>query len=160
MNSADTLQRCLESVHQQSLPCQHVIIDGGSSDDSLQLVESGRFENCIVISEPDNGIYDAMNKGIRVASGDILGILNADDFYADHNVLSKVADVFHNDSVDSCYGDLQYVSRQDIRRVVRYWRSGRFERNRFLSGWMPPHPTFFVRRSVYENFGDFNLNLG
>ncbi len=168
LNSADTLLNCLESVQEQSLSCQHMIshmishmiIDGGSTDDTLRIIEAYQFENCHVISEPDNGMYDAMNKGIRMASGDILGILNADDFYADRDVLSKVADIFQDDSIDSCYGDLQYVDRYNVHQVVRHWRAGRFERKRFLWGWMPPHPTFFVRRSVYEKFGNFNLNLG
>ena len=137
-----------------------MIIDGGSIDDTLRLIEPYQSENCHVISGPDNGMYDAMNKGICMASGDIIGILNADDFYADTDVLAKVADIFQDDSIDACYADLQYVDRYNVKRVVRHWRAGLFERKRFLWGWMPPHPTFFVRRSVYAKYGNFNLNLG
>lgn len=114
-----------------------------------------------IISEKDNGLYDALNKGIRFASGDVVGMLHADDFYAGADVLEQVAEVFRNPEVYACYGDLLYVNRSnDQTRVVRYWRSGAFNHKRFYWGWMPPHPTFFVRKSVYEKYGLFNLNLG
>ncbi len=113
-----------------------------------------------MVSETDLGIYDAMNKGVDRSEGDIIGILNADDFYASPDVLAKVAAVFQDSAIDACYGDLVYVDNTDVGKVVRYWRAGNFSLRKFYWGWMPPHPTFFVRRSVYERFGLFNLDLG
>ena len=112
------------------------------------------------VSEPDNGIYDGLNKGIALATGDVIGFLHSDDFYASDNVIQKVAAVFNDPAVDTCYGDLRYVDAQDTAKVVRFWRSGLFESGKFYWGWMPPHPTFFVRRSIYDKYGLFNLNLG
>lgn len=114
----------------------------------------------MIVSEPDQGIYDAMNKGVRMAQGDIVGILNSDDYYASPAVLAKVVEVFNNPAIEACYGDLIYVDAADTGRTVRYWRSGGYAPNKFYWGWMPPHPTFFVRRSVYQRFGLFNLDLG
>lgn len=133
-----------------------------------------------MVSEPDRGIYDGMNKGLRLATGDVVGILNADDFYSSAETLAKVAKVFAEPGVDSCYGDLVYVAdeKESLQssvistqsrvsgpfardyKVVRYWRSGEFDYREFYWGWMVPHPTFFVRRSVYERYGYFNLEMG
>lgn len=158
-NSAATLRDTLESVLAQGGGAEQIVIDGGSRDETLAIVASCPH---IVkwISEPDRGIYDAMNKGIAMASGEVIGILNSDDFYADSRVLDRVAEVFADPRVDSCYGDLKYVHPMDTSRVTRNWKSGAFSRAAFYWGWMPPHPTFFVRRSVYEKFGRFNLELG
>lgn len=157
-NSAVLVSSCLTSVQSQTTPIEHIIIDGGSKDATLETVRS--FPHVAkVISEPDHGIYDAMNKGIALATGEVIGILNSDDFYADSQVLERVAQVFADPAVDSCYGDLQYIS-PDATKVVRHWRAGQMHEHSFYWGWMPPHPTFFVRRSVYERFGLFNLNLG
>lgn len=144
----------------QGIPAEHLVIDGGSTDGTAEIV--GRFGDAVArfISEPDDGIYDAMNKGIALATGEVVGILNADDLYADDRVLPDVAKVFEDPSVDSCYGDLVYVEPSDTRRVVRTWRAGAFRKDLFYQGWMPPHPTFFVRRAVYDKFGLFNLSLG
>jgi glycosyltransferase len=101
-----------------------------------------------------------MNKGIALASGDIIGILNADDYYADRNVITHIASAFEDESVDACYGDLEYVDTLLTGKVFRYWRSGDYRPERFYHGWMPPHPTFFARRSLYEKYGGFNLALG
>jgi len=159
-NAEDTLENCLESVSAQSIDAEHLIIDGASTDDTLQIIK--QYENALanVISEPDKGIYHAMNKGLCAATGDIVGILNADDYYVSENVLEKVVEVFKDPEVDACYGDLVYVERKDTDRVVRFWRAGDFNPVKFYWGWMPPHPTFFVRRSVYKKFGLFNLELG
>jgi glycosyltransferase len=113
-----------------------------------------------VISEPDAGIYDGMNKGIAMSSGDIVGMLNADDVYAGPDILEKVTDAFRNTAVDACYGDLVYTDPRDLNRVVRYWKSSPYDISRFYWGWMPPHPTFFVRRRVYQQYGLFNLSMG
>ncbi|BDD87657.1 glycosyl transferase [Desulfofustis limnaeus] len=167
-NVADTVVDCLNSIKAQTLPLEHIVVDGGSVDETLEIVRTVSPRS-FVISEPDNGIYDAMNKGIRLATGDVVGILNSDDFYTTPEVMTKVAEVFDDQTVMSCYGDLEYV--RVIRRgqecgaagrfaVVRHWRSGRFNCEKFKWGWMPPHPTFFVRRSVYERFGGFRLDMG
>lgn len=160
LNAAGTLRDCIESVKGQGLEVEHIIIDGGSDDGTLKVLERYRSQVARLISEPDGGMYDAMNKGLRLAGGDVIGILNADDFYSNAVVLSKVAESFRDESIDSCYGDLVYVDAADIRKVFRYWRSGSYDRRKFYNGWMPPHPTFFARRSVYEKYGFFNLDLG
>ncbi|MEW6671021.1 MAG: glycosyltransferase family 2 protein [Thermodesulfobacteriota bacterium] len=162
-DAAFTIGNCIESVQNQSYPAgeiEHIVVDGASTDGTLVILE--KFRNCFdrVISEPDGGIYDAMNKGITMASGNVIGILNADDFYPTPNVLESVAGVFEDPSIDSCYGDLVYVDPENTDRAVRYWRAGDYDAKRFYWGWMPPHPTFFVRRNVYEKYGLFNLDLG
>jgi len=139
---------------------EHVIVDGGSADGTLDVIERYQADIAHLIKGPDRGIYDAMNKGILAATGDVVGILNADDFYAHGDVLAKVVEVFTDKTIDSCYGDLVYVDAADTGRVVRSWHAGPYDLNRFHWGWMPPHPTFFVRKRVYEKYGLFNLNLG
>jgi glycosyltransferase len=124
------------------------------------MIERYRAVISCLMTGPDLGIYDAMNKGILAATGDVVGILNADDFYAHGEVLAKVVDVFADKTIDSCYGDLVYVAASDTSRVFRSWRAGPYDVNQFYMGWMPPHPTFFVRRRVYEKYGLFNLDLG
>ena len=160
LNSASVINHCLGSVqHQKHDDIEHIIIDGASTDGTLSLLESKREQFKFLISEPDKGIYDAMNKGINVATGDIIGFLNSDDFYASNNVLSRVASIFKDNSyLDSCYADLAYVDPLDISKNIRYWRSSKFVSGLFSKGWCPPHPTFFVRRSVYQRFGNFNLH--
>ncbi len=111
------------------------------------------------MSEPDRGIYDAMNKGFKLATGDIIGILNSDDIYADASVVESVVTALSENNADSCYGDLVYVDREDTNKVIRVWNAGNFNRERFEKGWMPPHPTFFVRREVYEKYGLLNLDF-
>lgn len=160
-NGAQTIRDCLESVRNQSYPrVEHIVKDGGSTDGTLHIIEEYKSYLAKVVSEPDNGIYDGMNKGLRLATGDVIGILNADDIYAGPDVLSKVVKTFSEKKVDSCYGDLVYVDGKDTNRVVRYWRSGDFVPRKFYWGWMPPHPTFFVRREVFDKYGLFNLALG
>jgi glycosyltransferase len=159
-NAAPTIAWCIESVQAQSFPAEHIIIDGGSTDGTLEVVERYRHGVARVVSEPDRGIYDAMNKGIALATGEVIGILNADDFYAGQNVLAKVAAILSDKRIDSCYGDLVYVHQANPAQVTRRWKSVSFLGKSFYWGWMPPHPTFFVRRHVYEKYGTFNLALG
>ncbi len=131
-----------------------VLIDGGSTDDTLDVLAGYRDRISILVSERDQGIYDAMSKGIARATGDVVGILNADDRYQDETVLQKVLNAFHDPQTEATYGDCVYVDGND--RVARYWRSGRYRPYKFYLGWMPPHPTFFVRRSLYQQYGVFN----
>jgi glycosyltransferase involved in cell wall biosynthesis len=159
-NAKATIEKTLKSVANQSYNnIEHIIVDGASTDGTLSLLESNRDQLKALISEPDKGIYDAMNKGIKIATGDIIGFLNSDDFYSRNDVLSKVAKVFiKNPSLDGCYADLIYTARFDTSKHIRYWRSNEFIQGSFSKGWCPPHPTFFVRSSVYKKFGNFNLN--
>jgi glycosyltransferase involved in cell wall biosynthesis len=158
-NSASTIKETIESVgSQKSVQIEHLIIDGASTDETMDIVRS-HDSVAVAVSEPDRGIYDAMNKGIAMATGDIIGILNADDIYANPLVLSQVAEVFDDPVVEACYADLIYVDQHDTSKVVRYWKSCNFSEGLFKKGWMPAHPTFFVRRSVYERLGGFDLNF-
>lgn len=159
-NSAATIRDTLISVRDQDYPfVEHVVMDGGSDDETLPIASS--FKNLTMIrSTKDKGIYDAMNIGVTQTSGQIIGFLNSDDFYASPNVLSTVAKIFQEKNVDAVYGDLQYVSKKNVNRVVRHWRAGMFNQESFLYGWMPPHPTFFVRREIFMRYGRFRLEMG
>lgn len=158
-NGAATIRDCVKSVRDQSLRAQHIIVDGYSTDETMEIIRSDYADCTETISESDFGIYDAMNKGLRMARGDVIGILNSDDFYASNDVLASVAKVFLSSDVASCYGDLVYVDRNNPLHFVRYWQSGEYAPKLFYNGWMPPHPTFFVRREVYGKYGHFNLAL-
>jgi glycosyltransferase len=158
-NSAATLTDTLSSVRDQTYPLvEHLIIDGGSKDNTMEIV-AGFPHVKQICSEKDRGIYDAMNKGVKRATGDIVGILNSDDFYASENVLREVVDTFEQSGCDAVYGDLQYVDKDDVSKVVRYWRSGPYQQGAFKWGWMPPHPSFFVRHTLYDRCGLFNLDM-
>lgn len=160
-NSADTVESCIRSIREQSYKSiEHIVIDGASTDGSIEIIKKHSNSITRIVSEPDKGIYDAMNKGISLASGDIIGILNSDDLYADSEVLSSVGRVLSNTAVDSCYGDLVYVAPLDTERIIRYWKSSPYNDKLFYKGWMPPHPTFFVKRAIYEKVGLYRLDLG
>lgn len=159
-NSEKTLRDTIESIKGQSYAdIEYIIIDGQSKDDTVAMAQAYNGLVTHLKSEPDAGIYDAMNKGIALATGDVVGILNSDDFYAHGQVLERVAAAFEQPDVDAVYGDLQYVEATQTEQVVRHWRAGNFHRSSFLYGWMPPHPTFFVRRSLYEKFGRFDTSF-
>lgn len=158
MNSAATITDCLASVNAQTVTVEHLIVDGASTDDTLKIVRR-MSPSARVVSEPDNGIYDAMNKGIRLATGDIVGILNSDDFYAGPQVLDSVNKIFADPGIDACYSDLIYVNPKKTDRIVRYWQSCPYRDGLFEKLWVPPHPTLFVRRAVYERFGLFDLSF-
>ena len=159
-NSASVIKDCLISVKSQEYKdIEHIIIDGASSDDTLSLLKSKQEQIDVLISESDKGIYHAMNKGLELASGEIIGFLNSDDFYATNSVLSQVVRTFKNNpSIDACYADLIYTARHDVNKNIRYWKSSKFTQGLFSKGWCPPHPTFFARSSVYKKFGGFNLD--
>jgi len=157
-NRAATLGACLRSVQNQSWTgIEHIVVDGGSTDGTLGVLAAGRAHLAKLICEPDRGVYDALNKGIRAATGDVIGFLHADDEYASNTSLERIARAFEDPSVDAVYGDLVYVRKDDTSRVVRYWRAGQYTRDQLTDGWMPPHPTFYVRREVYRRFGGFDL---
>jgi glycosyltransferase involved in cell wall biosynthesis len=158
-NSAATVRDTLSCIAGQQYPnIEHLVIDGLSKDNTLEIVNE--FSHVAkVISEKDKGIYDAMNKGVQLATGDVVGILNSDDFYTNASVLSKVAAAFDDPAVEAVYGDLQYVKANNVDVVIRTWRSGAYKKRHLYYGWMPPHPTFFVRRTVYDKCGLFNITL-
>lgn len=151
------ISRALDSIlgQQYEGELELIVIDGGSGDPTLDVLQSYSNHITTLVSESDKGVYDAMNKGIRLATGDIVGILNADDRYYDSHVLRDVTDAFRDPKIDSCYGDLVYVDSRD--RIIRNWKSGRYYPLKFYLGWMPPHPTFFVRKYLYEQYGGFDL---
>ncbi len=160
-NSADTIEDTIKSVAGQDYPnIEYIVIDGASKDDTPKIIEKYNEAIDYSVSESDKGIYDAMNKGVRAATGDIIGILNSDDFYADQKVISDVVRAFKaTPDAQALYADLVYVNREDISKVVRYWEAGAYKREKFRKGWMPPHPTFFVRREQYEQLGLYSLEL-
>ena len=158
-NSENFIESCINSIISQSYKdIEYIIIDGSSKDNTLKIIKKYSRYVSTIVSEPDKGIYDAMNKGIKIAKGEIIGFLHSDDMYQNTDVLSKVANVFKNNaSLDACYADLIYVKKTNTSRIVRYWKSSKFIIGSFSRGWSPPHPTFFVRRSIYERYGNFNL---
>jgi glycosyltransferase involved in cell wall biosynthesis len=157
-NAEQTIADTLQSVSSQRYGhIEHIVIDGASKDGTVGIVNERGSHLAKFVSEPDRGIYDAMNKGIALATGDVVGFLNADDFYASPDALEKVARAFDSPDVDVCYGDLLYVRKSDPSSIVRYWQSSDFVKGSFKRGWCPPHPTFFVRRKIYEQYGGFNL---
>ena len=158
LNAAATIEDTLCSVASQTHPdIEHIVVDGGSTDGTLDIIQRHRGRVATFISEPDRGIYDAMNKGIAAATGDIVGTLNADDIYVNEHVLGKIAAAFADPAVGACYADLVYVDRTDLNRIVRYWKSRAYADGLFEKGWLPAHPTFFVRRELYRRFGGFDL---
>ena len=158
-NSSKTIRTTLESVANQSWPnIEHIIIDGGSSDNTLSIVNEFQHVSK-VISEKDKGIYDAMNKGIKNASGKVIGFLNSDDWFANDFVIDEIARNFEGTNIDAVYGDLEFVKNEDDNNPRRMWISEEYKDNFFSKGWVPPHPTFYAKLSVYEKFGLFNANL-
>jgi len=160
LNSEKTIEQTVESVLKQTYPwVEYIIVDGGSSDKTLELLEKYRNKISKIISEKDSGIYDAMNKGIKIATGEIVAVLNSDDFYSHSKVLEKIAECFKKNTIDACYGNLVYVDRINMTKKVRYWKAGDFDKRRIKYGWIPPHPSFFVKKEWFEKFGYFRLDF-
>jgi glycosyltransferase involved in cell wall biosynthesis len=158
-NRVGTIEQTLRSVREQTWPhIEHIAIDGGSTDGTLDVLRSHKDQLAALVSEPDQGIYDALNKGMALAKGDIVGLLHSDDFFAHNDVLRHVAGAFQHSSVEAAYGDLDYVSKSDG-RVVRRWRSGQYAPGRLRFGWMPPHPTFYFRRRLLQKLGGYDLSM-
>lgn len=163
-NSAETLRDTMQSVLNQTFKdIDYIIVDGGSKDGTLDIVKEYEplFEGRLRwISEPDKGIYDALNKGILMAKSDIVGIMHSNDFFASNDVLQKVADTFEaDDSLDGVYGDVKYVDKQDVIKTVRHYSSAKFKRKKLLMGLIPAHPTFYAKKKCFEQYGLYNTDL-
>jgi glycosyltransferase involved in cell wall biosynthesis len=158
-NSSLTILDCISSVNNQNYDnIEHIIVDGLSSDNTLELISSVPNRVSLIVSEKDNGIYDAMNKGIKFATGDIIAILNSDDLYINNTIISTVVSYFkHNSKLGILYGDLQYVKKENLDIVVRNWLSLPYYANFFEDGNVPPHPSTFVSKLVYDEVGLFNI---
>ncbi|MFP4094349.1 MAG: glycosyltransferase [Cyclobacteriaceae bacterium] len=159
-NNVSTVEETIRSVISQDYPdIEYIVVDGKSTDGTLKVIEGYRDHLGAFISEKDQGLYDAINKGINLASGDVVGILHSDDLYYDRQVISRIVDKFKATEADCVYGDLDYVKKNDTNKVVRNWKSGAFTADSFQNGWMPPHPTFFVKRSCYTELGTYNTSF-
>ena len=159
-NNKDQIVEAIESVLNQSYhDIEYIVIDGASTDGTTDVVKSYGDKISKFISEPDEGIYDGLNKGIHLATGDVIGFLHSDDFYLYDQVLEEVIQVFKDKNCDGVYGNLIYVDKEDTNRVVRRWDSGEFKYENLKKGWMPPHPAFFIKREIYEKFGVFDTDF-
>lgn len=157
-NSVHTIEATIQSVLSQDYPyVEYIIIDGQSTDGTQALLRKYTSRARVVCAQ-DKGMYDAMNKGIRLAKGEVVGLLHSDDLYAHKKVLSTVARVFSDPSIEGCYGDLIYFSSQKVDKVIRYWRASPFVPGAFAKGWSPPHPTLFLKKTVYSQWGYFNTS--
>ncbi len=159
-NSVASIEACVLSVLNQDYPdVEYIVVDGASNDGTLDVLKKYEHRFAKFISEKDEGLYHALNKGMAMATGDVIGILHSDDFYTSSSVLSQYAKVFEKEKCDAVYSDLYYVDAIDTNKIVRKWKSGAYTPGAFLNGWMPPHPTFFVKREVYQRLGNFNLEF-
>ncbi|WP_341227595.1 glycosyltransferase family 2 protein [uncultured Arcticibacterium sp.] len=154
-NSVKTIGHTIETVLSQDYDnIEYVVKDGGSSDGTLELLS--KYEGQItVVTKADKGIYDAMNQGLELVSGDVIGIINSDDFFPDNRVISRVVAAFESSSAGAVYGDLEYVEAEDTSKITRKWQAKSYDKSNFLKGWMPPHPTFFLKKEYYNQFGLF-----
>ena len=159
-NAKEHIGNCIKSVIEQKYPhIEYIIIDGGSNDGTLDIIKGFKSDISVLVSEPDMGIYHALNKGIAMATGDCIGIMHSDDFFADDTILLKVANAYMENDIDILYGNLNYVDRNDTQKVVRRWRSENYNDKLLLRGWMPAHPTFYAKRNCYLAFGDYDLQF-
>lgn len=158
-NRDATIGQAIDSVAAQShRDVEHLVIDGASTDGTLQEIDTRRHSGMRVISEPDQGIYDALNKGVAAAEGDVIGLMHSDDFFAHRDVLANVSNCFAQTGADAVYGDLDYVSAHDTDNIIRRWKSGAYDRRKLGRGWMPPHPALFVRRDVFASHGNYDTS--
>ncbi len=156
-NSAETIEDTIRSVLSQNYKdIEYIVVDGGSTDGTLDIIEKYRDRIHKYISEPDNGVYDAMNKGIRLATGDIIATLNSDDMYVDETIVSRMVEFIQAWDLDAAYGDLVYIDHNNSDHVTRFWKTGEYRRRAFYYGWVIPHPAFFCRKQVFEKCGYFN----
>jgi len=164
-NNKKYIEDCINSVISQDYNnIEYIIIDGGSDDGTVNIIKNLEFiikneiENLVFKSEKDDGIYEALNKGLRLTTGDVIGFLHSDDIFNNENVISKIAKVFEEKGTDSVYSDLVYVYKDNQDKVLRYWKSGEFNSSLLNKGWMPPHPAFFVKKNIYDKFGMFDTS--
>lgn len=160
LNRQATIAQSIKSVqYQDYAELEHIIQDGASRDGTLNTIRCLANATTHVVSEPDTGIYDALNRGIARATGDIIGVMHSDDFFASPQILTQIFDAFKDPRVDGVYGDLNYVASHDTTKVVRYWKSGPYHQDNLARGWMPPHPTLYLRRHVFERWGTYDTRL-
>jgi len=151
-NGKETIEETIKSVLGQSYPnIEYIVTDGGSTDGTLEIIKVHRDKISKFISEKDQGIYDGMNKGIKMAAGEIIGILNSDDVYASDNVIEMVVRKIEDNNVDVCWGDLVYVDKNDLNKIIRYWKSFDYKEGKFQKGWHPPHPAFLLKNGFMTN---------
>lgn len=159
-NSENTIADAIKSVNNQTYNnIEHIIIDGCSTDGSLDVIKKNKSSDSLLVSEPDKGIYDALNKGISFASGDIIGFLHADDLFYNEYVIEEIVKVFEENKCDAVYGNLQYVAKENTAKVIRNWTSKTFKKQNLKYGWMPAHPTLYLKKQVYSKFGNFDLKF-
>jgi len=160
MNGCDTLPRAIKSLRQQTYgDIEHIVQDGGSTDGTLEFLRDHDHPNMAVVSAKDAGIYDAINTGISRATGDVIGLLHADDQLARADIIEQVARAMRDPEIDGVYGDLQYIGQGDPAPIVRHWNAGSYSRSRLKWGWMPPHPTFYLRREVFDRLGMYDTSF-
>lgn len=160
-NNEKTIEDAIKSVLSQNYPnIEYIVVDGASKDGTINIIKKYEDKISKFVSEKDKGIYDGLNKGLSLATGDIIGFLHSDDIYANENIITEVVEAFKQNKTDSIYGDLVYVDKEDTSKIFRYWKSGEYTFKKLLNGWMPPHPTFFVKREFYEKHGNFDLSFG
>lgn len=159
-NSSATIRDTIESVLNQTYSdIEYIIVDGLSRDNTLNIVSEYNSRIAKVVSEKDHGLYDALNKGIKLCTGDIVGLIHSDDFYTSNDVIEKLVNKIKSENADAVYADLYYVDKDDTSRIFRKWHSGEYKHGMFYNGWMPPHPTFFVKREYYNRYGLFNTQF-
>jgi glycosyltransferase len=158
-NRVATVAESIASVQSQTYQdIEHLLIDGASTDGSVEILESLRTDSTVLVSEPDKGIYDALSKGMALATGEVIGLMHSDDAFASNEVIAKVAAAFEDPTVDAVYGDLDYVAQDNTSKIIRHWKAGEFTPDKLKRGWMPPHPTLYLRRSVIERFGGYDAS--
>ena len=159
-NNKETIEDAINSVLAQSYEnIEYIVIDGGSSDGTLDIIEKYKDKISTFISEPDKGIYDGLNKGVSLVTGDVVAFLHSDDIYASDNIIKEIVEEFRSSGADGVYGDLVYTPKEDTSKVLRYWKSKKFDISLLKQGWMPAHPTLFLKKSVYDTYGKFDLSF-
>lgn len=159
-NNREFVREAIESVLRQTYEnIEYIVVDGASTDGTVEIIKEYEASLSAFVSEKDKGLYYAMNRGVELATGDIVGFLNSDDVYASEDVIARVAKAFRKENCDASYGDLEYVDRNNIDKTIRYWESGAYIAGAFRKGWMPPHPTFFVKREIFNRISGFNTDF-